>query len=98
MMMAICRGNRSAGMSWNRCIWGDYRIAGAELIARATGADFFFDSPVAGGFIVQGAEVIGMLSIGEFSKASGLTIKTLRFYHDQGLLVPAVVDPQSGYR
>src|SRR5437016_14466960 len=39
-----------------------------------------------------------MLSIGEFSKASGLTIKTLRFYHDQGLLMPAVVDPQSGYR
>lgn len=27
-----------------------------------------------------------------------MTVKTLRFYHEQGLLVPAVVDPQSGYR
>ena len=39
-----------------------------------------------------------MFSIGEFSKISGLTVKTLRFYHERGLLVPAAVDPQSGYR
>ena len=39
-----------------------------------------------------------MLSIGEFSKASGLTVKTLRFYHDRKILTPALVDPQSGYR
>lgn len=39
-----------------------------------------------------------MFSIGEFSKLSGLTVKTLRFYHDEGLLVPAFVDPDSGYR
>lgn len=38
------------------------------------------------------------LSIGEFSKASGLTVKTLRFYHEQGLLEPSSVDPESGYR
>lgn len=37
-------------------------------------------------------------SIGEFSKASGLTIKTLRFYHERGLLVPARVEVGSGYR
>lgn len=37
-------------------------------------------------------------SIGEFSKASGLTIKTLRFYHERGLLVPARVEAGSGYR
>ena len=39
-----------------------------------------------------------MFSIGEFSRISGLTIKTLRFYHERGLLVPACVDPESGYR
>ena len=36
--------------------------------------------------------------IGEFSKLSGLTVKTLRFYHEEGLLVPAFVDPDTGYR
>jgi DNA-binding transcriptional MerR regulator/effector-binding domain-containing protein len=39
-----------------------------------------------------------MFSIGEFSRVSGLTIKTLRFYHEEGLLPPARIDPQSGYR
>jgi len=39
-----------------------------------------------------------MFSIGEFSKISGLPVKTLRFYHEKGLLVPAAVDPGSGYR
>ncbi|HXY36006.1 MAG TPA: MerR family transcriptional regulator [Planctomycetaceae bacterium] len=39
-----------------------------------------------------------MFSIGEFSKLSGLTVKTLRFYHEEGLLIPAFVDPDTGYR
>lgn len=39
-----------------------------------------------------------MFSIGEFSKVAGLSVKTLRFYHEKGLLVPACVDPGSGYR
>ena len=39
-----------------------------------------------------------MFSIGEFSRATGLTVKALRFYHDQGLLIPAHVDSGSGYR
>ncbi len=38
------------------------------------------------------------LSIGEFSKATGLTVKTVRFYHEQGVLEPSCVDEQSGYR
>ncbi len=37
-------------------------------------------------------------SIGEFSRISRLTVKTLRFYHEKGLLVPATVDRESGYR
>ncbi len=40
----------------------------------------------------------GMFTIGEFSKLCGLTVKTLRFYHEEGLLVPAHVDPDTGYR
>jgi DNA-binding transcriptional MerR regulator len=40
----------------------------------------------------------GMLSIGEFSKLTQLTVKTLRFYHEEGLLIPAFVDPDTGYR
>jgi DNA-binding transcriptional MerR regulator len=37
-------------------------------------------------------------SIGEFSRATHLTVKTLRHYHEAGLLVPASVDPRTGYR
>jgi DNA-binding transcriptional MerR regulator/effector-binding domain-containing protein len=39
-----------------------------------------------------------MFSIGEFSKISGLSVRTLRFYHEEGLLVPAAVDRETGYR
>lgn len=39
-----------------------------------------------------------MLSIGEFSRATALTVKTLRHYHERGLLVPTHVDRDSGYR
>lgn len=39
-----------------------------------------------------------MFGIGEFSKVTGLTVKTLRFYHEEGLLLPSFVDPQTGYR
>lgn len=37
-------------------------------------------------------------SIGEMARASGLTVSALRFYDSAGVLVPAVVDPGSGYR
>jgi len=39
-----------------------------------------------------------LFSIGEFSRATGLTIKALRFYHEEGLLVPAQIDAATGYR
>jgi len=39
-----------------------------------------------------------MYSIGEFSTIVGLSVKTLRHYHQQGVLVPDYVDPQTGYR
>lgn len=39
-----------------------------------------------------------MFGIGEFSRVTGLTVKTLRFYHEEGVLIPSLVDRQSGYR
>jgi DNA-binding transcriptional MerR regulator/effector-binding domain-containing protein len=39
-----------------------------------------------------------MYTIGDFSKITGLTVKTLRFYHEQGLLIPSAVDEKTGYR
>lgn len=38
------------------------------------------------------------LSIGDFSRATHMTVKTLRHYHQVGLLEPAEVDPGTGYR
>lgn len=39
-----------------------------------------------------------MLKIGEFSKLSLTTVKALRFYEKEGLLLPAAVDSWTGYR
>lgn len=39
-----------------------------------------------------------MLKIGEFSKLSHLTVKALRFYEKEGLLIPASIDSWTGYR
>lgn len=40
----------------------------------------------------------GLLAIGPFSRASLVSIKALRAYHEAGILVPARVDPHTGYR
>jgi DNA-binding transcriptional MerR regulator/effector-binding domain-containing protein len=39
-----------------------------------------------------------LFSVGEFSKVTGLSVKTLRFYHEKGLLLPTRIDESSGYR
>jgi len=39
-----------------------------------------------------------MFTIGEFSRATHLSVKALRHYDDIGLLVPADIDPSTGYR
>ena len=51
------------------------------------------DSPVRGGSI---REIV--LKIGEFSVLTQVSIKTLRYYDEVGLLKPARVDLDSGYR
>src|SRR5579859_1023699 len=38
------------------------------------------------------------VTIGDFSRASHLSVKTLRHYHEVGLLEPSEVDPSNGYR
>jgi DNA-binding transcriptional MerR regulator len=39
-----------------------------------------------------------LLSIGDFSRMTFLSVKQLRHYHEVGLLQPAEIDPESGYR
>ena len=39
-----------------------------------------------------------LLTIGEFSRMTHLSVKALRHYHDVGILEPAAIDPYSGYR
>jgi DNA-binding transcriptional MerR regulator len=39
-----------------------------------------------------------LMSIGRFSRLTGLTVKALRHYDELGLLRPAAVDPETGYR
>ena len=39
-----------------------------------------------------------LYSVGDFSKITGLPVKTLHFYHEKGVLVPSRIDESSGYR
>lgn len=43
-------------------------------------------------------QTAGVLAIGEFSRMTHLSVRTLRRYHDAGLLVPETVDRVTGYR
>ena len=47
---------------------------------------------------MQTARVRTRLSIGEFSRLTHLSVRTLRRYHEADLLVPAEVDDLTGYR
>ena len=42
--------------------------------------------------------MVALLSIGEFSRLTHVSVKALRHYHDLDLLCPARIDPDSGYR
>ena len=39
-----------------------------------------------------------LVSIGDFSRMTFLSVKALRHYHEVGLLPPAETDPDTGYR
>ncbi|GIJ46917.1 hypothetical protein Val02_38030 [Virgisporangium aliadipatigenens] len=47
---------------------------------------------------MESTSVTATHSIGRFARSTGLTISALRFYDRAGVLVPAVVDPSTGYR
>jgi DNA-binding transcriptional MerR regulator len=47
---------------------------------------------------VHGDRVTTLLTVGELSRLTHLPIKTLHHYHEVGVLVPARVDPATGYR
>src|SRR5689334_25166460 len=55
------------------------------------------DSPLAGG-PKRVDTMKTSYSIGEFSQVTGLSVKTLRFYHEKGILIPSSVDDTTGYR
>jgi DNA-binding transcriptional MerR regulator len=38
------------------------------------------------------------LTIGDFARATHLSVKALRYYHSVGVLKPAAIDPATGYR
>jgi DNA-binding transcriptional MerR regulator len=42
--------------------------------------------------------VAAVLTVGDFSRATHLSVKTLRHYHQVGLLEPTAVNPDTGYR
>jgi len=42
--------------------------------------------------------VSALVSIGDFSRMTFLSVKALRHYHEVGLLPPAAIDPETGYR
>lgn len=39
-----------------------------------------------------------LVRIGDFARIGGVSVKTLRFYAEKGLLAPARIDPETGYR
>jgi DNA-binding transcriptional MerR regulator len=41
---------------------------------------------------------LSLIPIGRFAQLAGFTVRALRHYESQGLLLPAQVDPESGYR
>ena len=46
----------------------------------------------------QTGDMTVRLSIGDFSRMTYLSVKSLRRYHDMGLLEPAHIDRETGYR
>ena len=47
---------------------------------------------------MESLETSSLMTIGRFSRLTGLTVKALRHYDELGLLRPAEVDAESGYR
>jgi DNA-binding transcriptional MerR regulator len=73
----------------------DHILSGAgvgESRAKAS-----LDPPTVGAFRLQ-LMSSAVLSIGDFARATQMSVKMLRHYHELGLLEPADVDANTGYR
>lgn len=69
--------------------WVDVDVNGSDDDCHSA----MLDPPLRGGSILS-----VMFTIGQFSRATHLSVKALRHYDDVGLLVPAEIDPATGYR
>src|SRR5581483_11905262 len=59
------------------------------------------DSPATGASMLRAMESLdtrSLMPIGRFARLTGLSVKALRHYDELGLLPPAAVDPETGYR
>src|ERR1700712_1050826 len=66
------------------------------MVSRESVMTSTVESPAGGGSRV--GAVTALLVIREFATVTHLSVKTLRHYHETGLLEPDQVDPHSGYR
>src|SRR5262245_49709555 len=90
-----CGGRRGRAVEVEGARGGrrDRRPRGPRALRRG-----LLDSPLTGGSKLGDMELTEELSIGAFSRVSGLTVKALRHYDEIGLLEPARVDEWTGYR
>src|SRR5688572_25298476 len=84
--VAADRGRQTVGVDTGR--------RGHAPTVRPPGAGGSSSGLSPGGRVQRG----GMLAIGDFSRLTHLSVRTLRRYHDAGLLEPATVDDATGYR
>src|SRR5688572_13593849 len=91
-------GSTVHGMTWRGtpCAWRSRRTRRPSR-SRSASCWKGLDSPLTGESMLSGMDG-ELLSIGRFARLSGLSVGALRHYHQHGLLVPASVDPVTGYR
>lgn len=77
--------------------WPTDRLMLPRMRPHVTSGATRLDSPMEGGSMLVGVED-DLLPIGQFARLARLSVKQLRHYGELGLLEPAYVDPDSGYR
>src|SRR5690625_5097877 len=93
--------SRASGLSVKALrLYQDSGLLTHARVDETTGYRAYHPDQVATGRTL-GCAAAGMdseLSTGAMSRASCLSVKALRLYHDSGLLTPARVDETTGYR
>ena len=82
------------------CCWPGWRRSPSSSRARRAGPARGAGAGQrrSGGKVNTSPMATTLLTIGEFSRMTHLSVKALRHYHDVGVLEPAAIDPHSGYR